>query len=206
MSVPGSSRGGPTTAPPRSSSGTDLRTKGRRRTVPHRRSVEARRHVRDPARASVTIGTLAQQWLESKVNLKASTRARYTVAFDDHVLPRWRDVTLAQVEHEAVQGWIAQLVTDGAAAASVRKVHGVLAAVLDHAVKTRRLSSNPARGVTLPPPRLGQEAVPHPRPGRDHGHGRRHAPGRPSAPLHRRRPPAVPARRARARLLRSPLV
>jgi integrase len=105
----------------------------------------------DPVRARVTVGSLAERWIASKVNLKASTRARYVAALEDHVLPRWEDVTLAQVEHEAVQAWVAELVgSGGQSGASVRKIHGVLSSVLDLGVRSKRLATNPARGVTLP--------------------------------------------------------
>ena len=106
----------------------------------------------DPARARTTVGEMAERWRASKVNLKASTRARYAAALEDHVLPRWEDVPLAAVDHEAVQEWVAELVAAGMAGASVRKVVGVLSGVLEAAVRGRRLPANPARGVTLPRP------------------------------------------------------
>jgi integrase len=104
----------------------------------------------DTARAKVTVGTVAAQWKAGKVNLKPTTRARYDSALDVHVLPRWKSTPLDRVEHGDVQAWLAELNATGQSEASVRKAYGVLAAVLDLAVRDRRLSTNPSRGVDLP--------------------------------------------------------
>lgn len=69
---------------------------------------------------------------------------------DDHVLPRWRRVPLAAVEFEDVQAWIAELVAADLSGAHVRKIHFVLAGIMQLAVKSKRLSANPAKGVELP--------------------------------------------------------
>jgi integrase len=104
----------------------------------------------DPRRAKTTIGQVADQWLAGKINLKVSSRTRYSNALTVHVLPRWGAVPLDKVTHADVQAWIANLTASGLSGASVRKVTGVLSAVLDLAVKDKRLPSNPARGVNLP--------------------------------------------------------
>jgi hypothetical protein len=48
----------------------------------------------DPSRAKVTVGTMAEQWFAGKINLRATTPARYQSALRVHVMPRWgvRDV------------------------------------------------------------------------------------------------------------------
>ncbi|MDT4913713.1 MAG: hypothetical protein QOC66_2841 [Pseudonocardiales bacterium] len=103
----------------------------------------------DLARARMTVGEMAERWTASKAGLKASTRARYAAALDNHVLPRWRDTPLAAIDHEAVQDWISELMRGGMSPASVRKVYVVLSRILDVAVKGR-LPANPARSVTMP--------------------------------------------------------
>jgi len=104
----------------------------------------------DPSRAKVTVGTMADQWFAGKINLRATTNARYESALRVHVIPRWGDVRLDKIEHGDVQRWLAQLSAAGQAGASVRKAHGVLSAILDLAVRERRLASNPSQGVNLP--------------------------------------------------------
>lgn len=104
----------------------------------------------DPNRSKITVGTVADQWLAGKLNLKPTTRARYENALAVHVLPRWAEVPLAAVEHGAIQAWLATLCVAGQSGASVRKVHGVMSAILDLAVRDKRLPANPANGVSLP--------------------------------------------------------
>lgn len=114
------------------------------------RNVETAKHggtFIDPKLAQITVGEWSDKWLRSKGNLKASTRERYRDAIATHIEPRWGAVRLAAVRHEDVQEWINQI---DRAPATVRKVHRVLSQVLDFAVKSRRLTINPAKGVTLP--------------------------------------------------------
>jgi integrase len=82
--------------------------------------------------------------------LEKSTQSTYSNVMDDHVLPRWKTIPLAAVEFEDVQAWIAELVASGLSGAHVRKIHFVLAGVLQLAVKGKRLPANPAKGVDLP--------------------------------------------------------
>ena len=93
---------------------------------------------------------MAEQWFAGKINLRATTRARYESALRIHVMSRWGDIRLDRVEHGDIQRWLAGLASDGQSGASVRKAHGVLSSVLDLAVKERRLATNPSNGVKLP--------------------------------------------------------
>jgi integrase len=103
-----------------------------------------------PNRSKITVGAVAAQWLAGKINLKPTTHARYDNALTVHVLPRWSSVALAAVEHGDIQAWLADLTASGQSGASVRKIHGVLSAVLDLAVRDKRIPANPAAGVSLP--------------------------------------------------------
>jgi integrase len=85
------------------------------------------------------------------VNLKPTTRARYEDLLRTHVLPRWAHVGLIRVAHAEIRAWLAELSATGLAGSSVRKAHGVLSGILGLAVRDRRLPSNPALGVELPP-------------------------------------------------------
>ncbi len=105
----------------------------------------------DPAKGRITIGKLAPQWLAGKINLKPTTRSRYEDVLRTHVLPRWADVPLEKTEYSDIQTWLAELSELGLAGASVRKAHGVLSGILGFAVRDRRLPSNPALGLALPP-------------------------------------------------------
>lgn len=103
----------------------------------------------DPALARPTVGQWAAQWLETKTDLKPTTRERYAGILREHITPRWESVRLGEVTHSAVQAWVAELAKDRAPA-TVRKVHRVLSMILEAAVKDGRLARNPSAGVSLP--------------------------------------------------------
>jgi integrase len=101
----------------------------------------------DPNRSKATVGQLADEWLEAKLDLAPKTRERYEGIIRAHIQPRWRSVPLSAVTHAEVQRWLARL---DLAPASVRKTHRVLSMVLAYAVRDGRLATNPAAGVSLP--------------------------------------------------------
>jgi integrase len=105
----------------------------------------------DPGRGRITVGAFARHWLAGKINLKPTTRARYADVLNTHVIARWGDLPLTRVGYGDIQSWLAELADCGLSAASVRKAHSVLSGILGLAVKDRRLPSNPALGVALPP-------------------------------------------------------
>lgn len=104
----------------------------------------------DPARARVTVGAFAGEWLAGKVDLKASTLESYRSLLRTQVLPRWGDVPLSQATHANVAAWVAEMTASGLGASRVRKAHVVLGQVLGLAVRDGRLTRNPADGVPLP--------------------------------------------------------
>ncbi len=63
--------------------------------------------------------------------------------------PVWGQVAVGDIRHSDVQSWISKLSAEKGAT-TVLRAYGVLAGILDVAVKDRRLGSNPARGVNLP--------------------------------------------------------
>lgn len=98
----------------------------------------------------VRIGDLAPAWLDGKaVRVKASHWATLDTAWRVHVAPVWADVPVAQVLTSDVQAWV-RTVSAGKSATVVIRAHGVLAGILDTAVRDRRIITNPARGVELP--------------------------------------------------------
>ena len=103
----------------------------------------------DPTRSRATVRSVAEAWQDTP-SWAESTRARNRSILEAHVLPRWGNVKLADVQHEDVQAWINGLVRDGMAGGTVRKTHGALNGVLKLAVKGKRLAVNPAADVELP--------------------------------------------------------
>jgi integrase len=76
-----------------------------------------------------------------------------------HVSPRWGKVAVADVDCLGVEAWIASMSAKGAGATTVLRAHGVLSGTLADAVKSKRLSANPARGVENLPRKTGKRHV-----------------------------------------------
>lgn len=66
-----------------------------------------------------------------------------------HVEPEWGRYPVGSIRHSDVRAWIAAL-TSKLGPTTVIRAHGVLAGILDVALRDRRLSENPARGIRLP--------------------------------------------------------
>ncbi|MCK0091222.1 site-specific integrase [Rhodococcus sp. F64268] len=112
-----------------------------------------------PALGRITIGELAPEWLtRKKVDTKASTYNAIDSSWRTHVEPRWGTTRIADIKLGAVERWIAdmgrdeldedgEIVVKGSGATVVIRAYGVLAGILDDAVKNGRIVKNPARGV-----------------------------------------------------------
>jgi integrase len=95
------------------------------------------------------IGVLGAAWLGNQTHLKPSSFHPVEVAWRVHVEPVWARTAVGDVRHSEVQAWVSKLSAERGAT-TVLRAYGVLAGILDVAVKDRRVSSNPARGVNLP--------------------------------------------------------
>lgn len=104
----------------------------------------------DPGDSRATIATLTKAWLAAREPvLKPSTYRMDESAWRIHVEPRWGSVQVGKVKSADVQAWVSGLAKTSSAT-TVLRAYGVLAAVLDRAVRDRRILENRARGVTLP--------------------------------------------------------
>lgn len=106
----------------------------------------------DPARGRITLGEYILAWLDSRTDLKPKTRHQYSSLLTLHILPTWRTVPLAKVTFEGLSHWVAQLSLGGLGPSGVRQSVFVMSAALDHAVRSGRIRSNPAKGLGLPRP------------------------------------------------------
>ncbi|HEY8318548.1 MAG TPA: tyrosine-type recombinase/integrase [Amnibacterium sp.] len=113
----------------------------------------------DPGAGRRTVGVLGPQWLATLNHLKPSSFAPLEAAWRVYVAPRWGATEIGRIRPSEVQAWIADLIAGSAPSTttprplgptSVKRAHGVLASILDVAVRDRLLQSNPARGVSLP--------------------------------------------------------
>ena len=104
----------------------------------------------DPSLSRVQVGDWAHKWLETKTNLKPTTRRDYESLLQAHVVPRWGSMTLAEVKHEDITSWLADLSARRLSASRVRAAHVALSQMLKLAVRSGRLARNPAEYVPLP--------------------------------------------------------
>lgn len=104
-----------------------------------------------PDAGKITVKEWADRWLQAQGHLARSTFARYEIAINRHIVPKWGRVRLSAVKHADVQTWVSGLAGEWSAA-SVVKVHRVFSQILAWAVRDGRLARNPAEGIRLPRP------------------------------------------------------
>lgn len=104
----------------------------------------------NPSDAKERISSIATGWLLAREQaMKPSSYRALKSSWETHVQPRWGERSVGSVKHSEVQDWLSQLAKERGAT-TVLRAHGVLAGILDVAVKDRRVSRNVARGVSLP--------------------------------------------------------
>jgi integrase len=116
----------------------------------------------DPSLSRVTVASLSRAFLAKKERaLKPSSFAPLAAAWRVHVEPRWGKVEIRAIRPSDVEEWVRQLGLGIAENAGRRKIAdatprsatvviravGVLAGILDTAVKDGRIPKNPARGI-----------------------------------------------------------
>ena len=105
-----------------------------------------------PTAGQMTIGELGSAWLARRqAVMKPSGFRSYEISWRRHVELRWGSAQLSSIRFTDVQAWVSEMATQRGPMI-VRRAHGVLARVIDDAVRDRMLSANPARGVQLPAP------------------------------------------------------
>lgn len=99
--------------------------------------------------ARATISDLGIEWLASQTYLKPSSLRPVEIAWRKYVQPQWGVRQIGSIRHSEVQAWVTGLSVH-LGATSVLRAYGVLASILDVAVRDRRVPSNVARSVNLP--------------------------------------------------------
>lgn len=103
----------------------------------------------DPRRGNVH---LARVWDEyertGSGHLRVTTRANYRRGWK-HVEKKFGKWPVSRIEHADVAEWVADMAKEKGPD-TVRQAHRVLVQVLDHAMRTRRVPVNVARGIRLP--------------------------------------------------------
>ena len=115
-------------------------------------SVEVAKHTGryiDPSRARVTIGAWMTAWIDSRLDLRASTLDRVQGVIRNHIVPGLRTIAIADLGRLQTQQWASRL-SATQSPGSVRKIVNVLSAGMQLAVDDGRIPSNPASRLKLP--------------------------------------------------------
>ncbi|MEV8266223.1 tyrosine-type recombinase/integrase [Microbacterium sp. NPDC076911] len=127
----------------------------------------------DPGEARITVGALGVDWLRNKKPaIKPSSYHSLDVAWRVYVFPRWGNTRIGDIRPSMVEQWIREI-SEGSAitnrtkskgvvgrprsASIVYRNLGVLAGILDTAVRDGRLPRNPARGAQNLPPKISDK-------------------------------------------------
>jgi integrase len=113
-----------------------------------------------PSLGRITVAELAPEWLNRKEQHTSPSHYRMLEsAWRVHVSPRWGKIAVADVDLISVEAWISSLSANGAGVTTVLRAHGVLSGILADAVKSKRLPTNPAKGVDNLPHKTGKRRV-----------------------------------------------
>ncbi|OJX65528.1 MAG: hypothetical protein BGO95_10735 [Micrococcales bacterium 73-13] len=101
----------------------------------------------DPSLAKVTLADWLKTWLDSRGDLRATSRSRVESIIETHIKPELGDIKIGNLSRLRIQEWAGSL---PGAPATVRKIVNVLSGALRFAVEDSRLPSNPAHRLRLP--------------------------------------------------------
>ena len=96
-----------------------------------------------PSAGTETFGDYATSWLDRRQHLRPRTRELYSYLLDRHVLPTFRNVTLADMTIARIRSWQGRLTQDHPAVAP--KAYRLVKTILGSAVEDRRLIANPCQ-------------------------------------------------------------
>ncbi len=135
---------------------------GRQRTKAFKRKTDAKQFANrvevemqrgtyvDPQLGKLLFADWAAEWLQSKINLRASSWTRDESYLRNHVMPTFGDIALAKIDKLLVQSWVRDLVTKGLHPSTIKECYRILRGVMDDAADARLIVESPCRNVTLP--------------------------------------------------------
>lgn len=95
---------------------------------------------------------VANTWAKAyRVSLAKSTRKRYGYLYDKHILPELGPLTLMEITPEVISRWQSDRLTAGGGPVAVRDAASLLGGILQRALESGHLQTNPARAVRKTP-------------------------------------------------------
>lgn len=103
----------------------------------------------DPRLSKTNLTDWSSRWLQTKTHLKPKTLVGYESNLRAHVLPRFGRYELRQVSRLDVEEWVAELRSKGLGQSGVRQARQILNSMMNLAVETGYLATNPVAGVRI---------------------------------------------------------
>lgn len=119
----------------------------------------------DKASGLHTFGEAAAKWMDTKYDIRRSTRDCYEFYLNRAMLPRWCDTPMKDFDPIVINAWIKTLVSpkdDGGmeySRATMRIIRFVFTSIIDMAIDLKWTADNPAKRARWPkPPKPGKRA------------------------------------------------
>jgi len=104
----------------------------------------------DPRAGNITFAEWSNKVMAGRIHLRPSTRARDESVMRNHLLPHLGARRLKTIDPAEIQAWVAGLVAEGKASATVRKAYQLAAIVFDSAVNSSMIQRTPCHKIKLP--------------------------------------------------------
>lgn len=106
----------------------------------------------DPRAGRITLATVYQSWLASRLDLSPKVRRGYEDIWRLHIEPQFGGWSVGKIDHQTIQKWVNALAQSGLSPRTLRWIHSVLKMCLDHAAdEGQLLARNPAVRTKFPP-------------------------------------------------------
>lgn len=104
----------------------------------------------DPGAGRQTVAVRAKMYVAGRGHLKAKSLESIRSLLDSQIIPRWGETELGRIEPSEVQQWVSGMSAAGLSSSRVRQAFHTFQAILDGAVRDKRLASNPCTRTDLP--------------------------------------------------------
>lgn len=112
----------------------------------------------NPSDAKMTVGKFHEAWEKGLSQLKPTTASSRKSIWKNHVKPRWSQVQVGNIRAAHINEWVTDLHEDGKSPDLIYQAVIVLRAVLQVAIDSGKLRSNPAQRINIP----GKDESPRP--------------------------------------------
>jgi len=113
-------------------------------------STSATDHGAIPVRGEIRPEKWAAEWIQTRHDLRLTTRTRLEITLKVQVLPRFGTTPLVRITNAAVRSWVAEMLAAGLSPSTIRKAVFALRQCLDAAIADNRMATHPAISVPLP--------------------------------------------------------